>query len=112
MSQPAPYASVTEIQRMANEPRPIGISIDEEDEDLDRLVHTELTEVEMNFPLDFYGLETGSIRTYAPSSLKDEPNAFGGNKTLAHQVHRRLMEGDEVSSNNDFFKNMKQIITE
>ena len=95
MSNPAPYARITEINAMANEPRPIGISIDaDSDEDMERL-NTPLSEVEMDFPLDFYGVESGGIRTYAPSSIKDEDKIFGGNHRLACQVHRRLLEGDE-----------------
>ena len=95
MSNPAPFARMTEINALANEPRPIGISIDaDSDEDIERL-NTPLSEVEMDFPLDFYGVESGGIRTYAPASLKDEDAAFGGNHRLACQVHRRLLEGDE-----------------
>ena len=95
MSTPAPFARMTEINALANEPRPIGISIDaDSDEDMERL-NTPLSEVEMDFPLDFYGVESGGIRTFAPASLKDEDAAFGGNHRLACQVHRRLLEGDE-----------------
>ena len=95
MSNPAPFVRMTEINALANEPRPIGISIDaDSDEDIERL-NTPLSEVEMDFPLDFYGVESGGIRTYAPASLKDEDAAFGGNHRLACQVHRRLLEGDE-----------------
>ena len=95
MANPAPIARVSEINDMANVPRPIGISIDADtDEDMER-VHTPLFEVCMDFPLDFYGVESGGIRTFAPASIKDEAAAFGGNHRLASQVHRKLLEGDE-----------------
>ena len=95
MANPAPIARVSEINDMTNVPRPIGISIDvDTDEDMER-VHTPLFEVSMDFPLDFYGVESGGIRTFAPASIKDETAAFGGNHRLACQVHRKLLEGDE-----------------
>ena len=96
MARPSPVASLSDIDEMNEGQRPIGISIDEEsDEDTGRSITTPLRYVEMNLPLDFYGVESGGIRTYAPSSLLEDKEAFGGNQELAVKVHKMLIDGEE-----------------
>lgn len=91
-NEPTPVASLADLIELEDQSRPIGLAIED---DTPRTIKTPLNIITMEMPLDFYGVESGGIRTFAPAGIKDDPDAFGGDKRLANAVYDKLMSGEE-----------------